>query len=355
MRVMRLDLEKEAKKRKLKTRILVTRLRYLGDVIITTPVIRTLKNRYPDAEIYYLAESKYASILQQNPYLDGIIRLEEGLRGTIKAIREIRRKRFVAVVDLFYNPRSAEILFLSGVPIRLGGNRKARRMFYTHNFEVPQEIRSCVQHHLYSLNNLDCNYSMNEFPRVYLSKEEKEEGKRIIENIIGVKLARKSVIAIHPGGTFQSKRWPVNYFALLADMLLESFNVKIVVITSPGQKNFARQVNDLSKHELTVLPLFPIRTLASVLNFCEGTIANDGGILHLSVALGKPTTGIFGPTEPDIWFPYEDDGRFRLATKNLECAPCHKDYCKTMECLRDLRVEKVFSKFLDAVDWEMSS
>ena len=196
---------------------------------------------------------------------------------------------------------------------------------------------------------------MNEFPRVYLSTEEKKKGKRILEDMTGVKLERKSVIAIHPGGTFQSKRWPVSYFALLADMIIESFNVKVVVIRSPGQESLAQNVNDLSKYKLTVLPLLSIRIIASILNVCEGVIANDGGILHLSVALKKPTIGIFGPTEPDIWFPYENNGIFRLATKNLECAPCHKDYCETLECLRDLKVEKVFSKFLDAVDWKISS
>jgi len=270
--VIRLDLNKEAEKRNLKTRILVTRLRYLGDVIITTPVIKALKNRYPHAEVYYLAEANFAGILKHNPYLDGIITLEEGLRGTIKAIKEIRKKKFIAVVDLFYNPRSANILFLSGVPIRLGGNRKTRRMLYTHNFAVPPEIRSCVQHHLYSLNKFDCNPRMNEYPKIYLTPEEKEIGKRIIEGITGVKLGKKKVIAIHPGGTYQSKRWPVKYFALLADMIYESLNVKIAVISSPGQEEIAGQVNSYSKNELTVLPLLPIRTIASVLSFCDQRI-----------------------------------------------------------------------------------
>ena len=352
---MRLDLAREAEKRKLKNRILVTRLRYLGDVIITTPVIKALSERYPDAEIYYLTESKYASILKKNPYLEGIIKLGKGLTGTLKTIREIRRKGFVAALDLFYNPRSTNILFLSGVPIRLGGNRRARKIFYTHNFEVPPETRSCVQHHLYGLKKFDCNPRMNELPRIYLNDEEKEIGKKIIEDVTAVSSGEKMVIAINPCGTFQSKRWTVKSFALLADMILESFNAEIVVIVGPGQEKIARQVTASSKYDLKILPLFPIRTLAAVLNFCDAVITNDGGILHLAVALGKPTIGVFGPTEPDIWFPYEDKGPFTLVTDSLECAPCHKDYCEGLECLRNLDAEKVFNKFLEAIDWGMSS
>jgi lipopolysaccharide heptosyltransferase II len=355
MKVMSLDLVREAEKRNLKNRILVTRLRYLGDVIITTPVIQALSERYPGAEIYYLTESKYASILQQNPYLNGIISLDKGLTGTLKTIREIRKKGFVAALDLFYNPRSTNILFLSGVPIRLGGNRRARKIFYTHNFKVPPETRSCVQHHLSGLGKFDCNPRMNELPRVYLNDDEKKRGKKIVEDITGDSSDRKMIVAIHPCGTFQSKRWPVESFALLADMILESFNAEIVVVSGPGQEKIPRQINALSKFDLKILPLFQIRTLASVLNFCDAVVANDGGILHLAVALGKPTIGVFGPTEPDIWFPYEDKGPFTLATESLECAPCHKDYCEGLECLRNLDPGKVFNKFLDAVDWGMSS
>ena len=81
-------------------------------------------------------------------------------------------------------------------------------------------------------------------------------------------------------------------------------------------------------------------------------IANDGGVMHLSVALGKPTVGILGPTEPEIWFPYGDMGPFRVATLNLECAPCHRHYCEEPVCLTGLSVDMVFEKLMEALEAE---
>lgn len=329
-------------------RILVTRLRYLGDVIISTPVISALKRRYPESEVHYLAEEPYAPILDGNPDLDGIIPLRKGLAGSIKTINTLRRVGFTAALDLFYNPRSAVLLTLSGIPIRVGGSRRWRRRLYTGTFTVPEGIRSAVARNLYPLGNFDCE-PREELPHVYLGDRERRTGADLLHGTVMWRNGR--VIAIHPGGTWPAKRWRPGAFARLAAMIGERFNSKLLIVAGPGEEAIGLEVMEQAGGNSYILPLQPVRSLAAVLDNCNAVIANDGGVLHMAVALGKPTVGIFGPTEPDIWFPYEGKGPFRLVTLNETCAPCHRHYCEDMRCLDGIEPETVLSEVERVLEW----
>jgi heptosyltransferase-2 len=127
-------------------------------------------------------------------------------------------------------------------------------------------------------------------------------------------------------------------------MLAERLQARLLVIKGPGEDDLAEAVRQDSRAEIALLPLLPIRTVAAVLDACEAVVANDGGILHLAAALGKPTVGVFGPTEPEIWFPYEGRGPFALVTRGADCAPCHKHFCDGLECLRDIEPADVLAR-----------
>jgi lipopolysaccharide heptosyltransferase II len=346
-----MDLREEAQKRGRALRILVTRLRYLGDVILTTPAIALLKERYPDAEIHYLTEAAYAPVLEGNPHLDGIVALHRGLRGAAVTIRTIRQKRFAAAIDLFYNPRSAMLLYMSRMPIRVGGSRRWRRRMYTHNFSVPPGIRSAVDHHIYPLGIIGAN-GQGGRPRVYLSADEHARGTELLDRLLHGERSGGLAVAIHPGGTWQSKRWESDSFIELARGLVERLGARILVVAGPGEEAIAREIKEKGGGNIFICPLQTIRTLASLLDNCDAVVANDGGVLHLSAALGRPTVGIFGPTEPDIWFPYEGTGPFRLVTRNEECAPCHLHECDDLRCLRAIEPASVMSAVEEVLRWK---
>ncbi len=338
-----MDVEAVARRRGVPLRILITRLRFLGDVILTTPAVAAVKERYPEGEIYYLAERPYAEILEGNPHLAGIIPLEKGPRGTLAALGAMRRRRFTAAVDLFYNPRSAWLLFLSGIPIRVGGSRRARKRLYTHLFTVSPEARSAVAHHLAAVAAIDA-HAKETLPKVYLKPEERAAGRSIVGSSFPGWRGDRPVIALHPGGTWPSKRWPTDSFAKLAGMLAERLRARLLVVRGPGEDKIAEAVRRDSRAEAAVLPLLPLRTVAAALDACDAVVANDGGVLHLAAALGKPTVGVFGPTEPEIWFPYEGKGPFALVTRGVDCAPCHKHFCDELECLRRIEPEEVLAR-----------
>ncbi len=326
----------------------MTRLRYLGDIVLTTPVLSSLKRCYPDAEIHYLADARYAPVLEHNPHLTGVIGLEGGVRGAVRAVNGLRRMRFTAAIDLFYNPRSAWLLYCAGIPVRIGGSRRWRRRFYTKTYSVPPEVRSVVARHLYPLRILGCDGG-DEMPRIYLTGEERAAGMGRLRKATGCGEFDR-VVAVHPGGTWSSKRWPVDLFGRMIERLVERTGVKVLLVTGPGEEGIVREVAVHAGGGLSILPPLPLRALAGVLGACRCVVANDGGVLHMAVALGRPTVGIFGPTEPDIWFPYEGRGPYFLVTRNEKCAPCHRHECDDLRCLRRIEPDEVVSRVSEAIN-----
>lgn len=345
-----MDLDAEARQRGKSLRILVTRLRYLGDVILTTPALAALKERYPGAEIYYLAECPYAGILEGNPSISGIIGATRDGRRALETVVKLRRVGFVAAIDLFYNPRSALLLYLSGIPVRVGGSRRLRRRLYTDLFTVPAGTRSAVMHHIEALRIFDVE-PREALPRIYLSTEERAAGRILLQRTLGTAGGGRA-IAMHPGGTWPAKRWAPGSFGKLARLVSERLDARTIVITGPGEERIAGAVRTAAGDTASVLPLSGVRSVASVLASCGAVVSNDGGMLHMAVALGLPTVGIFGPTEPDIWFPYEGKGPFALVTHRAACAPCHRHRCESLECLAGIEPEEVLDRLEGVLAWK---
>ena len=344
-----MDLAVEAGRRKRKLRILVTRLRFLGDVIISTPVVEELKRRYTEAEIYYLAQPGYADILKTHPAIDGIIELGAGAAGFIRTVSLLRKLRFTAAVDLFYNPASAVLLYLSDIQVRIGGKRRWRKRLYTDTVEVPPGILSSVDHDLYFLKKLDID-SSGSLPRVYLAEEEREEGFLFVERLRRGS-GRERIVALHPGCTWASKRWPLEKFALLIDHLQKEIGAGCILVTGPGEEKIVDKISQLAGEKVEILTLRPVREVASILDSCDAVVANDGGIMHLAVALGKPVTAIFGPTDPDIWFPYSGKGPFEVVTAGEECSPCDLHQCSDLRCMENIGTDAVIEKLLSVTGW----
>jgi ADP-heptose:LPS heptosyltransferase len=320
-------------------RILVTRLRYLGDVILTTPVIDALGECFPGSEIWYMAEPPHCSILENHPGLSGIIPAEKGIASTLKTIRKVRSLRFSAAIDLFYNPRSANILRLSGIPVRIGGGRKWRRRLYTDIFDPGGSIRNAIGHHLAAAKVLGCEGKVRR-PRIFLTEEELSEGKKAAEEAFGGKMPGRAV-AFQAGGTWPAKRWPPTSFASLVEAVGERFGARVMLISGPGQEDISGEVASSSGGAAVMMPVLPVRKAAALIAACGALVANDGGIMHAGVAMGLPTVGIFGPTEKEMWFPYSGMGPFEVISSGADCAPCHLHECEDMRCLGDITVDDV--------------
>jgi lipopolysaccharide heptosyltransferase II len=326
-------------------RLLITRLQYLGDVILTLPAVDAVRERFPRAEVDYLCRPPASDLLKRDPRFAEVMALqpERIFDASFGLVQRLQSRRYDAVVDLYSNPRSAWLTRMTRAPVRIGGDRRVRRLLYTHPVTVPPDVRSAMAHHNAHFELLDAPRHPRK-PVVMLAPDEIELARDLL-GVLGVETRRPvgPRIGIHPGGKWDVKRWPVESYARLTRTLTDQWNGSVVAFTGPGEERYTERLRELVGDMAAVVPVLPVRAVAAVLSLLDAMVVSDGGIMHLSVAVGTPTVGIYGSSEPDIWFPYEVLGPFVPAFVPVECRPCHRHVCPLghTDCLRRLTPEAV--------------
>jgi heptosyltransferase-2/heptosyltransferase-3 len=323
-------------------RVLVTRLNYLGDVVLSLPLVDALHARWPGIEIDYLTRSPGAELLATDSRFARVFGLEDGLWNTIMLVKHLRARRYRAVIDLYSNPRSAWLAWLSGAAVRIGGNRRGRRHLYTHPISVPHEVRSVT--HVFMRYGVPLGIAPDAragAPSLAITPAEQSMADACLPPP-----GRRPLVGVHPGGKWSVKRWPSEKFIALIARLKSELGAEVVVFTGPTERDATERVRASGAH---IVDPIPIRTLAAVISRLDAMVACDGGVMHVAAAVGTPTIGIFGSSEPAVWFPYS--APHRAAYIELECRPCHQHECPLghTRCLNDLPAESVARWVADAI------
>jgi lipopolysaccharide heptosyltransferase II len=327
-------------------RILLTRLRFIGDVVLTTPLIRAVRETYPHAYLAFLGEKEAVSLLEHNPNLNEIIPFdsEKGPFTQLSLFRSLRRKKFDLVVDLFSNPRSALLTYATAARVRIGLEGRPRSRVYTHRIRDDGTPKTVIESYFQFVRGFNIKPSSFE-TRIYLTEDEKREA-RIYLHWLGIEVDRP-IVGLHPGASWPAKVWPSERFAELADRIAAKLDAQVLVTQGPKDREITAEVSRRCVANVRVLDVLPIRQLAAILSHVNVYVANDSGPMHVAVAVGTKTIGIFGPGEEDIWFPYDTAHGHLAVRKNVWCHPCHLDFCDKvgdgyMKCMRLLEVSEVF-------------
>ena len=327
-------------------------MKYIGDIVLTTPLIHTLRDEYPSAYIAYLGDNRGVSLLEHNPYLNEIFPIDFSRKTWAQQLilfGQLYRKRFDLVVDLFCNPRSALLSYATRAPVRVGGDLRGRGRLYTIRLKDDGRPKSAIDFHYQSFKAVGIE-PQHYRTEIFLTEEEKKETRRYLEwQSIDFS---KPLIALQPGGTWPAKLWPAERFSELADLFTAKLHAQIVLTGGDGDIEVMRKVERATVGKVLSLPVLPLRQLAATLSLCSGYVANDSGPMHIAVAVGTPTIGIFGPGEENIWFPYttaypDGSSKHIAMRKDVPCHPCHLNICNRagdeyMECMKLLSVNEVF-------------
>lgn len=336
-------------------KILVIKLRAIGDVVLSTAVLPNLRNAYHDSEIHFLVESSGREVVEDNPYIDRIIVLErhkwEDLsfrarcRENLRFMKQLRAEKYDVVFDLFGNPRSALLTWITGARHRVGFSFRGRKIAYNHRVEPRGDRVHEVAFNLDALISFglpirdeSISFFIKQSDRQAVEKWFHEEG-----------LDNSFVVGLHTWGSWSAKRWGFEKFAGLADRLMASSHARIVLLWGPGEKEYAERVQELAKNQLILAPPTTLKELGALLSLCQLVVANDSGPMHISAAVGTPTVGIFGPTNWRLQGPY---GRRNRAVyhKNLTCLGCNKLECAQRTCMEELEVDEVYRVISTIVD-----
>jgi lipopolysaccharide heptosyltransferase II len=329
-------------------------MKFIGDVVLTTPVIRAVRDRYPGAYIAFLGDKQAVSLLENNPSLNEILPYDFSKPDIIEQTRMIfalRKRRFDVFIDLFSNPRTALLAYMSGARIRIGKDVKGRGNFYTHRIGDDGKKKTAIEFHYRYVAPIDVAPKFRE-TQIFLTDLELRETKIFLKQQ-DIDFDRP-IVGLHPGATWPAKMWPKESFADLVDLLNAKPGVQVVLTQGPNDKELVAEISKKTAGKITILNPLPLRQLAAVIALMKVYVANDSGPMHISAAVGTKTIGIFGPGEDDIWFPYippyYDSSAGHIALrKNVPCHPCHLDFCNRtgaeyMECMKTLSVQEVFDE-----------
>ncbi len=322
-------------------KILIIKLRGIGDVILSTVLLDNLKNQFPNAQIDFLTEKPSVPVLEELPHLNKVIQFNKGNTfQRIKQIFEIRSAGYDMVIDLFSNPATALISFFSGASYRIGFPYRGRK--YAYNIHGPADrnkyhaadlhlelikaagikVRSKV---LYTgLTNNDFSFADDFFKKADLQSY--------------------FTVGIIPGGGWPSKKCDPEKFAEIADKLVEEFSARILILWGPGDLEDAKSIQSQMGSKSVLATETTFRQMGALIANCDLVIANDSGPMHLSTAIGTPVLGLFGPTDPQLQGPYGEKHEW-IRLEELDCIGCNLLECpRNHECFTDLPVGKVLEK-----------
>ncbi len=319
-------------------KILIVRLKALGDIVLSIPFIRGLRSNFEDSWIAYLCLDKYSEALRGDTGLDEILKLREGLKGQFAAIRQIRKIKPDIVIDLLSSPRSALITFLSGGSIRIGMDVGARHNWCFHHVmprtivrkgRVVRKYTAEANMDLLEMMNLEVDYSCPEsgFPAAQFERSWAEG----YINSLGVDCTR--LAGVNPVAKYQAKGWPLERFIRLSRLIIEELDMVPLILWGPGEEETADKI--VSRVEGAVkAPPTGISRLGALISGLRIMVTLDSGPKHMAVLQGIPTVTLFGPTDERVWDPLDE--RHRVITHQVPCHPCHKRECEDNVCIRSI-------------------
>lgn len=327
--------------------ILVVRLDRMGDVVLSTPALKALRDAYPQSRITFMVRPYVKDIANGNPYVDEVIVYDKaaGLLGNVKFIKRLREKKFDLVVALHPTLRTNWIAFLAGIPKRLGfDKRKKMGMLLTD--KVPDKKHLGLKHEIdYTLDMLKY-IGINTKDRKLHVPVNRDSDNRAREALaVGGISESDTVVVINPGASCPSKRWPVERFAEAADSLIKKRGVKVVIISGESDKKIADNMTSCMKEKcLDLSGKTTVGDIAAILKRSKLFISNDSGPVHVACAVGAPVVAIFGRSDrglsPRRWGP-SNKGDV-VIHKDAGCLDCLAHNCVLgFKCLQAITVDEV--------------
>jgi len=329
-------------------KILIVRLDRIGDVVLSTPVLKAVRDAYPDSHIAFMVAPHAREIADGNPYINEVIVydkaiLHKGVFDGAKFVYGLARKRFDIAIMLHPTRRTHLLSFFSGIPKRLGYERKMGLILTD---RIPDKKHLGLKHEIdYTLGLL--RYigiePTNRKLYVPVDNDSEDRVRRILADG-GISDGDK-IVAINPGASCRSKRWPAERFAEVADALARELGVKIVVVSGSQDKSFADStLSAMKTGALDLSGKTTIRELACLLKRSSLFISNDSGPVHIACAVGTPVISVFGRSDrglsPRRWGPTNKIDR--VIHKDVGCEICLAHKCKAeLKCLAAITADEV--------------
>ncbi len=285
-------------------------------MVLTTPMLRSLRHHEQGATITLLHALRTTDIVRYSPHIDHRIVYDKsgGDRGTgsfLSLVRKLSGKRFDLVLSPHRSIRSGLLALFTGAPRRIGFAHPSSGLFYTDTVPYSRWESTFVRRKLDLLLPLGIDEE-NETPEIAWSDKEETEVSALLKS--GGVRSPFAVLAV--GSAWETKRWPPERFAELV-VELERIGLQAVAVGGPTDREAGRSVSDAGGVDITGKT--SLTAVSALLHRASLFVGNDSGALHMARAARTPAIGLFGPTGPE---QFRFDSQVRIIRSEVDCAPC---------------------------------
>lgn len=333
-----------------KIRILIIHTAFIGDIVLSTPLIKKLRDTYPKAEITYLTTLVGASILRNNPHLNHIIEYDKrgehkGIKGFWAIAKKLKMEAYNLVITPHRYLRSTFLTFLTGAPIRRGYDSAAASFLYNERVHYDKSKHEVEKLLSFVPKDEGKRYEIEIFP----TELEVEKVDKLLEK------RREKVVVVAPGSKWFTKKWPLEYFNRVIKELEKREDTTVVVVGGKEEMFFNMP---LANTTIDLRGKTTLLELAEVIRRADIVLTNDSSPIHIASAFPNVRIlALFGPTvEKFGFFPWSKNSEV-FQVEGLECRPCSihgGDSCpkKHFKCMLDIKPEMVLERIESILESE---
>jgi len=328
-------------------RILILRLSSIGDILLTTPFLQQVRNRFKQAHITYIVKKEFSDLLKYNPHINHLIKFDSsfGIAELLDLTRELKEKEFDIIFDLHNNLRTNRLTSTyKRYKVSKIKKDKFKRWLLIHlkvNLfkkirTAPEKYRQTGQHY-----NIKDD---NEKVQIFLNDDIEQEVNQLLRKN---NLQKGQYLCLAPGAAHFTKMWPLEYVEKLISKISDMSDIKIALVGGPNEKDILAQYKT-NKNVINFSGQTSLLQSAGILKYAKGIITNDSGLMHMAVAVDIPIIALFGSTAEELgFFPFRANASI-LQVEDLWCRPCThigREKCPLghFNCMRQITVNQVFN------------
>jgi len=337
-------------------KIVVFRLSSIGDIVLTSALIRCLKIKYPNAKIDFVIKKQFRQLVEFNPNISKIYTIDtsKGFSDLQDLRKVLSLEKYDVFIDIHKNIRSLFIKTTIGSKKTLTFKKYVFRRTILTSFKIDsyKKVTPIYQRFVEAAKKINVEFD-GKTTELFISKKIEDKIKEQLKT--RQLLDEKPYVLLCPGASFKNKQWLPERFVQLANKLIENDNVNIVLsggkLEEDNCRYIVQETNGLS-HDFSVK--LSILESAVLAKYAKVVVANDTGMLHIAEALNVPVVGIYGPTARQFgYFPILE--KSQVVEIELPCRPCTKmgaNSCpqKHWKCMKNISTEMVYSKVKNLIN-----
>jgi len=318
-------------------RILIIKLKGIGDVILASLLIKPIQDYFPEAKIDFLADKSSFDLLKSIPLVNYIIKNGKTISERFKTILKIRSHKYDIVIDLYSNSTTALYTFFSEAKLKAGFPYKGRK--YAYNIFGPSERDKYHNAELQFklIENLGIPVNVKSFP-IKINEDDRNYADKLISNY-----GEEFYIGISLTGGWNSKKCPPERYAEIIKELEKKYFFTPLILWGPGDEKEVDKLESFIPNSIKI-PNCTFMQMGAIMQKCKFILCNDSGPMHLAAALNIPLLAFFGPTNPKFHAPYSDNSLV-INYSELHCIVCNLLECPYKhECFYELPMERILNQ-----------